>query len=219
MRRKSKKKIKIKIPIGRVVNFIILTGVLSMALYFQYGTTPFIAIPSKSMEPVFQIGDLVIAGNVHPSKVSVGDVLVIKVPKLIRDKYHYPPSIVHRVTKVESNGNSLLFRIKGDNNNAEDPFTIFPENIIGKVRTSYNNLGFPILFLHSQHGLYLVISVSMIYLMYILLGVFENKKLTFKRGLTTYLFSDLVLRIEKIEKNQEKQNELLEKLIDSLNNK
>ncbi|CAM4322520.1 signal peptidase I [Paenibacillus alkaliterrae] len=187
-----------------------------LVFYFQYTTPPFIGIPSRSMEPAFHIGDLVVVKSVPASSIGIGDIIVIDVPELIRDKYNYPSSIVHRVIQVDSNGESLLFRIKGDHNASEDPFTVFDEDIMGKVYAKVPYLGYAILFLHSKQGYRFILISAIIYAIYIMWEIIENRKKIMKQDISDIIFSKILSRIDALEKNQQEQKQLLEQLIAEL---
>lgn len=78
-------------------------------------------VMSESMEPTLMTGDFVLTKDITFDEVEVGDIVVY------RHDYedgNYK-SIVHRV--VEKNEDHLIF--KGDNNEAEDPFKVYPEDV------------------------------------------------------------------------------------------
>jgi signal peptidase I len=195
--------------IGRLLAFIVLASMLAIAIYFQYYTPPFSAIPSKSMEPTFKVGDLILIKKISPATIEVGDIIVVDVPKPIRDKYNYPASIVHRVTKAEETESNHLFRIKGDNNQEEDPFTVLPEDVGGEVSRSISYLGYPVLFLHSKQGLYFILSAIAIYLIYILIDWFSKKTASIKKSLSSLFVGELVERTTVLEQKQELQLQIV----------
>jgi signal peptidase I len=190
--------------LSRMTVFLILSALCGIVLYFQYFTPPFSAIPSQSMEPLLTVGDLIIVEEVVPEDIQQGDIIVVNVPKPVRDRYHYPPSIVHRVVSVKRDEHTLLFRIKGDNNSAEDPFTVVPEDIMGQVRKNIPYAGYPVLFLHSNHGFYFVISSGIIYLLYIMIGIVEQKGSSIKRKITSMFTAEIIEHTKKIEEKQER---------------
>jgi signal peptidase I len=195
--------------IGRLLAFLLLASMLAISLYFQYYPPPFSAIPSKSMEPTFTVGDLILIKKISPASIKVGDIIVVNVPKPIRDKYNYPASIVHRVTKAEKSENNHLFRIKGDNNQEEDPFTVLPEDVGGEVSRSVSYLGYPVLFLHSKQGMYFIISAIAIYLIYILIDWFSKKTASVKKSLSSLFVGELIERTTVLEQKQEMQLQMV----------
>ncbi len=115
------------------------------------GTLPFMPIFGSSMEPALQSGGLLMIEPVEPRDVKVGDIIVYNVPPMVRDYYSYPPTVAHRVIKINTTP-ILGFRTKGDNT-GEDPFTISPQDIRGTVGSQIPFLGLPLLFFQSQQGL------------------------------------------------------------------
>ncbi|MDC3414893.1 signal peptidase I [Aquibacillus sp. 3ASR75-11] len=188
--------------VGRIYTFFIFAVMVSMVLYFQYGTPPLTAIPTKSMEPELNVGDLVIIRKVTPSEVKVGDVIVVRVPKAVQDRFNYPPSIIHRVVEVNEANGTLQFRIKGDNNNGEDPFTVLPEDIMGTDAASYRYLGYLILFLNSKQGFYFILSSFILYLLYVIFDELEKREISLRKGIALFFFSDLFQSTKQIEKGQ-----------------
>ncbi|WP_204415523.1 signal peptidase I SipW [Bacillus tianshenii] len=79
---------------------------------------------SGSMEPVFQTGS-VIAIQLAKDSVSYekGDIITFR----IEDKL-----ITHRITEAVENNGQVLYRTKGDNNDAADLWTVPAENVVGK---------------------------------------------------------------------------------------
>ncbi|HEU5140435.1 MAG TPA: signal peptidase I [Bacillales bacterium] len=195
--------------LGRLLGFFIFVLLVGTSLYFHYGTPPFSAIPSKSMVPTFQIGDLVIIEEVTPSDVKVGDIIVVDVPEAVMERFGYPPNIIHRVVKVDRTGGKLQFRVKGDNNGGEDPFTVLPKYIMGTPAASYPYLGYPILFLSSRQGFYFFISALALYLLYVIFEELSKRQISFRRGISSFFFADVFSRTKQIEEGQEKVLEIL----------
>jgi signal peptidase I len=200
--------------LSRLISFLLLTSMLAISLYFQHFTPPFSAIPSKSMEPVLEVGDLILIKKITPTSIKVGDIIVVNVPTPIRDKYHFPASVVHRVTKVDKSSDNLTFRMKGDNNLEEDPFTVLPEDVAGKVRKTIPHLGYVVLFLHSKQGMYFILSAIAIYLVYILMDWFAKKTDNLKKGLSNLFVGELVERTTVIEKKQETQLQIVQQSLE-----
>jgi signal peptidase I len=125
------------------------------------GTMPIMAIFGSSMEPALNSGDLMIIKPVLASEVKVGDIIVYNVPPLIRERYSYPLVIAHRVIKVSTEPGTT-FRTKGDNA-SEDPFTVMPSEIRGKVSKQIPYAGLPLLFMQSRQGLvFIVVGLSLL---------------------------------------------------------
>ncbi len=95
-------------------------------------------VVSGSMEPAFYRGDIVATENVNTfygmhefnpyTDVHVGDVVVY-------DASWYPDPVIHRVIGIEDINGSTYYLIKGDNNNAVDPYYVSPSQVTSKVIT------------------------------------------------------------------------------------
>jgi len=120
------------------------------------GTMPFMPVFGTSMEPELQPGNLILIEEAAPSDIEVGDIIVFTVSPLVREAYNYPPVIAHRVIKVYTRDHGTFFRTKGDTT-GEDPFTVQPQNLKGKVGQQIPYLGFPLLFFQSRQGLIFII--------------------------------------------------------------
>lgn len=203
--------------LGRIVTFLALAVLVTATLYFQYFTPPFAAIPSRSMEPLFQVGTLILVEKINPMNIKAGDIIVVDVPAIVQDRYNYPASIVHRVVKVNRLGPDPTFRIKGDNNPEEDPFTVLPEQVAGTVKKSIPYAGYAVLFLHSKQGFYFILSLSIIYVLYVLSEKIEQAGRTLKKGISALIFADVLSRMDEMERTQERSIQRLEQVIHEQN--
>jgi signal peptidase len=75
-----------------------------------FGVRPTL-IASGSMSPQLLVGDIVIARQVDPAEVQVGDIIQFRQDGV---------DIVHRVIEIQSNSGLLTFITKGDANGAQD---------------------------------------------------------------------------------------------------
>ena len=113
---------------------VILIVVLILAQHLN-------VVVSGSMEPSFYRGDIVaiqktdILGfhEFNPEDVQVGDVVVY-------DAKWYNQPVIHRVINITEINGTKMFVIKGDNNNAPDPYYVEPSQIKAKVLTFGDNL-------------------------------------------------------------------------------
>jgi len=102
---------------------------------------PVVAVVSDSMVPTLNRGDLIVAEG---GPVEVGDIIIYSGPR------NYP--IIHRVIDIKTDGLVTGFVTKGDNNNAEDPWLVKPNQVHGKVLTDIPLLGYPRVLLHAILG-------------------------------------------------------------------
>ena len=93
-------------------------------------------VVSGSMEPVMYRGDIVVLEKANllgiqefdPHTVQKGDIVVYKA-------VWYDSPVIHRVINIAQINGSTCYEIKGDNNNASDPYWVTPEQITDRVIT------------------------------------------------------------------------------------
>ena len=127
---------------------------------------PFLSIASNSMEPVLSRGDLIFSNNVAPDQIQVGDIIVFKVSTVFQEKYGYPPTICHRVVRIESSVDKFLFRTKGDYNTSDDPFMTPGSNLVGRERLSVPVVGYLVMFSQSSQGKFFLVGLILLFLFY-----------------------------------------------------
>ncbi len=122
--------------IVEIIAAVVIAYVFYTALGAATGTSmPLVSVVSDSMEPVIHRGDLLFVTAVD--EYQTRDIVVYETNKI---SY----TIVHRIIgqQTESDG-TILFTIKGDNNNAPDPFLVSASEIKGKVHFAVPLLGYP----------------------------------------------------------------------------
>jgi signal peptidase I len=102
---------------------------------------------SGSMAPYMNTGDMVVTRPVSAETVQVNDVIIFRSP----DKQQY--MISHRVIGIETSP-LLAFHTKGDANASPDPFTVPAGDLVGKLAFHIPRLGYGVLFLQTQSGLF-----------------------------------------------------------------
>ena len=115
---------------------------------------------SGSMEPGIQTGSI-IAVKLAEDKTSFkeGDVITFFQEENLL--------ITHRITEVVQGGDSVLYRTKGDNNNAEDMNAVLPDNVVAiytGVTVPY--VGYFINFSQSKNGALLLLIPGFLMLIY-----------------------------------------------------
>lgn len=110
--------------------FLVLIIVLVSGI-FKY---KMIAIASNSMNPIFYRGDAVIYEKITDiNSLKVGDILVFK-------KYDYV--ITHRIVSINNN-NEIYIRTKGDNNEILDGYYVYPNEVLGVIKSVVKYVGYP----------------------------------------------------------------------------
>lgn len=123
----------------------LLTAVVALAIFwFSFGFFGYqpAFVPSHSMEPLINQGDLVLVGPVNADSVQVGDVVLYTLPNHQR--------VLHRVIEIHSGANGdREYIFKGDNNNTEDILPVRSDQFVGKYMGRVPKLGWiPIKFNH-----------------------------------------------------------------------
>lgn len=132
----ERKEIKKSNPVKAIPVIILLT----IFTLFVAGVLPYkpVAVMSNSMVPVFSRGDIIIIkkiNNQEVKKLQEGQIIEYKVPS--------GSSIVHRIQKINSINNQLIFTTKGDNNVSADSEKVQTSQIKGIVTMVIPYIGFP----------------------------------------------------------------------------
>ncbi|MEK4131289.1 signal peptidase I [Solibacillus sp. FSL W8-0474] len=156
--------------INNIVTGILMTLLISVA---------FIVVISKASggEPQFFGYQLktVLSGSMEPD-IQTGSIIAVK---LAEDKTSYKAGdvitfqeaedflVTHRITEVVKSGDSVLYRTKGDNNNAEDMNPVMAENVVAQ----YTGFTLPYVgyfnnFASSKNGALLLIIPGILLLLY-----------------------------------------------------
>jgi|APFre7841882724_1041349.scaffolds.fasta_scaffold08275_3 signal peptidase len=106
---------------------------------------------SGSMEPAIPTGSILVSRTVASDSINVGDIITFSGSG--RDRF-----ITHRVTAIDRT-NGIVFTTKGDANNAEDPYPVPAENVVGKVLVHIPFLGFILSFVKTPLGILLMLVI------------------------------------------------------------
>jgi len=130
--------------------------------------SPVMVVPSRSMVPTLNVGDIVFVRGVDPSTITVGTVIIFQSPSGSID-------IIHRVIGIEKMGDTLYFQTKGDNNPAPDPWSpgVPEQNVKGVLVGRIPYIGFVTLALQGPLGIVLI--AFLIFLM-IAFEYYDSKK-------------------------------------------
>ncbi|NNN20338.1 MAG: signal peptidase I [Acidimicrobiaceae bacterium] len=157
------------------ITLIAVAGYFIGALILRVNP-PALAIQSQTMSPAIKQGDLAIIKGVDPRTLKPGQVIAVKLTGPEESKYSLPSEIVRRIVKITRTNGTELFLTRGDGNPANDPFSVTPSAISGKVVESIPMLGYPILFFSSKQGVIFLIATSIILLIYYILGFMEDRR-------------------------------------------
>lgn len=115
---------------------------------------------SGSMEPGIQTGSIIVVKPaVEKNEFQEGDVITFMQDENIL--------ITHRITEVVKNGDSVLYRTKGDNNKAEDMMPVLPDNVVAEYTGhTVPYVGYFINFSQSKNGAFLLLIPGLLLLIY-----------------------------------------------------
>jgi signal peptidase len=130
--------------------------------------SPVMVVPSTSMVPTLNVGDIVIVKGVDPNTITVGTIIIFRSPNGSID-------IIHRVIGITKQGDKLYFETKGDHNPAADPWRpgVPAENVKGVLVGKIPYVGYVTLALSGPVG-YVVIAL-LIFLM-IVFEYYDSRK-------------------------------------------
>jgi len=145
-----------KNPTARVILLIIIlfavtyggVEVLRIALNTE---SPLMVVSSGSMVPTLNVGDIIIVRGVEPRAVTVGTIIIFHSPA------DYEMPIVHRVIKIDSDGNLVIFETKGDHNPVQDGWRVPSQNLMGVYVAKIPYLGLLSLELRGPLGVTVII--------------------------------------------------------------
>jgi len=121
---KSRKRIRnAAMPTGWIMTSIVCVAII----WFATGVLPIkpSLVPTGSMEPVINPGDVMLIAPVQTGAIKVGDIIEYKNTK---EKIN----VVHRVIEIEGDTQNPSFITKGDANNSADADPVSPQQVVGR---------------------------------------------------------------------------------------
>ena len=114
---------------------------------------------SGSMEPGIQTGSLIAIKQAEDkTNFKEGDVITFQEEDIL---------VTHRITEVVKSGDSVLYRTKGDNNNAEDMNPVLSDNVVAEYTgLTVPKAGYFINFSQSKNGAFLLLIPGFLLLIY-----------------------------------------------------
>lgn len=168
--REKKKKTNVMKWINNLVTgilMVLLIGVASMVVISKAsGGEPQLfgyqikTVLSGSMEPGIKTGSIIaVKLDIDKDNLKEGDVITFRESEDML--------ITHRITEITKNGDSVLYRTKGDNNNAEDMNPVLPANVVA-MYTGFTvpYLGYFANFTQSKNGAFLLLVPGFLLLLY-----------------------------------------------------
>lgn len=143
------------ISVASIVVFTKISGGEPQLFGYQLKT-----VLSGSMEPGFLTGSIIAVKPAEDkTNFKKGDVITFQEAENIL--------ITHRITEVVKSGDSVLYRTKGDNNNAEDMNPVLSDNVVAEY-TGFTvpYVGYFINFTQSKNGALLLLIPGFLLLIY-----------------------------------------------------
>ena len=136
-RRRTRKKVK-----DPALKWTGIAIVSLLVIFFSFGYLGFepTVIYSGSMQPVMDVGDIIIITETPIEDIEEGDIIQFRTTNA---------NIIHRVYDIYSEGGSTLFVTKGDANDHPDSEPIFPEQITGKAVFTIPKIGWVSIYVKS----------------------------------------------------------------------
>lgn len=138
-KKKIKKAVKI-ITIPFIVFFVIVLSYIGYLKFIKHETDINLfgyreyMVKTGSMEPQFNIGDLIVTKKVSKENIKVNDVITY-----IAEKEN--DTITHRVTEIIEKDGQTFYKTKGDNNNSEDVGLVESDRVKGVLLFKISKLG------------------------------------------------------------------------------
>ncbi len=111
----------------RTISIVFTIAVIAITIYLWPallgGSTRVVIVSGRSMEPTYDLRDIVVARDAGDTRV--GDVVVFEVPEGKAEGM----LIIHRVLEIDDDG---FFITQGDNRTTPDQWQLTEENIVGK---------------------------------------------------------------------------------------
>jgi signal peptidase len=111
------------------------------------------AVVTGSMEPTVPVGTLALVSRNWADDLGPGDIIAFPEPS------NPERIILHRITESLTDGNITEFKTKGDNNDAEDIWTVGESTVRGKMVYGLPYIGNIIMFARQPMGFALLVGI------------------------------------------------------------
>ncbi len=139
---------RLRLPWGRIA--LAAVALIALCTLGVLRTWPPLAtVMSGSMAPTINAGDMVVLKKLG-GPARIGDVVTVSVPADARNRFGYPPVVIHRIVRIDAHG---AVTTKGDAFEKEDPFTVPGSALSTKVVATVPAAGRVFAFLGSTLGL------------------------------------------------------------------
>lgn len=117
-------------------------------------------VVTRSMEPVYKVGDVLISRDMDPDNIKVGE----DITYIGRSGSFAGKVVTHRVVRIEKDANNnLVFHTKGLGNIVEDPI-VYEDQLYGKVIYKTKVLSFIYKKIATRMGMFIFVIVPILYI-------------------------------------------------------
>ena len=148
--------------------FVVTYGGMAVARIVMNTESPVMVVPSTSMVPTLNVGDIVFVKGVDPNTIAVGTIIIFRSPGGSID-------IIHRVIGIVKERDTLYFQTKGDHNAAPDPWSpgVPEQNVKGVLVGKIPYIGYVTLALQGTLG---IILIAMLIFLMIVFEYYDSRK-------------------------------------------
>ena len=163
IKQKNKQKQKLN-KIVKIITYPIAIVILLLVLYMGYikcikhekdvsifGFRQYI-VATGSMEPNYNIGDLIIVKEVKENEINVGDVITYSMG-------NGTETISHRIINITNKDGKVQYETKGDNNNSPDSDLVSYNQVQGRIIFKISKLGLIITQLTTGTGIAIILLI------------------------------------------------------------
>ena len=105
-----------------------------------------------SMLPTIRPNTVVVLDSMAHYTIHVGDIVAVHIPLADQTRYHYPPTMLHRVIALSRRRGAWWIHTKGDNNTLPEPFWVPATDVFGHPILMVPYLGYVIEYLRTPWG-------------------------------------------------------------------
>lgn len=142
-----------------LITIMVFTSDKNNGVPSLFGRMP-MTVESPSMEPTFKEGDLIISKEIDDiNDLKVDDVISFWTNEIVEGQ-----NVVntHRIVEIKDDNGTKAFVTKGDNNENNDSYLVYPSKIVGKwTGTRLGGVGKIIKFLKTKTGFLVCILIPM----------------------------------------------------------
>lgn len=164
------------------LRFVLILIIIYVILVLSFQYLPFLnkyhtyAIQTNSMEPVIDVGDIVIIKEIEIDEIQVGDIMAFNVDVTGDNK---DDVVVHYIDEIIPFGDEYIYKTRPEISDQQDRWTIEQDDIIGRYQFQMHNVGRILLFLQSTIGkIVLLVDIIIVSVIYDILFKKDKNKIT-----------------------------------------